>query len=121
MVDQPAPGDRRPKILIPDNTPLTLLGSIKALDWLFVPGCEVWMTDMVIEEALREPGDDKDQRNEARSYVRSWVHINRHRIKRVTTATGAKYQEDMAEYQQNLRNWETRWRRAAAPKMGRPW
>ena len=42
-------GMATPRILIPDNTPLSLLAMAgpKALDWLFAPGAEVWVTDMV--------------------------------------------------------------------------
>jgi len=50
-------GMRKARILVPDNTPLSLLAMIgkQALDWLFTPGAEVWVTDMVREQALREP------------------------------------------------------------------
>ncbi len=43
-IQEPADADeRRPRLLIPDNTPLSLLAMIgaDALDWLFVPGAEV--------------------------------------------------------------------------------
>ncbi|QXZ80886.1 MULTISPECIES: hypothetical protein [unclassified Rhizobium] len=48
-----------------DNTPLYLLGTIEALNWLFEPGCEVMITDMVTAEAIREPGEGWDQRRNA--------------------------------------------------------
>jgi hypothetical protein len=50
-------GMRRARILIPDNTPLSLLAMVgsDALDWLFATGAEVWVTDMVNQEALRDP------------------------------------------------------------------
>ena len=40
---------RRPRLLIPDNTPLSLLSMMgkEALDGLFELGAEVWVTDMV--------------------------------------------------------------------------
>ena len=40
---------RRSRILIPDTTPLSLLALIgsDALDWLFVPNADVWISDMV--------------------------------------------------------------------------
>ncbi len=48
---------RIPRLLIPDTSPLSLLSMAgrEALDYLFVPGVEVWMTDMVEIEATRSP------------------------------------------------------------------
>jgi hypothetical protein len=42
---------RKPRLLIPDTTPLSLLSMMgkAALDWLFELGAEVWITDMVRE------------------------------------------------------------------------
>lgn len=43
MIETAGPEDiRSPKFLIMDNTPLSLLGAIEALDWFFEPGCDVW-------------------------------------------------------------------------------
>lgn len=49
--------ERKPRILIADNTPLSVLSLLgpEGLDWLFVPGADVWVTDMVKEEAVRAP------------------------------------------------------------------
>lgn len=60
---------RRPRFLVMDNTPLSLLGMIEALDWFFVPGGEVVITDMVVEEATRDPGPDRDPRKASRAYI----------------------------------------------------
>jgi hypothetical protein len=106
VVDQPAPDDRRrPKILIPDNTPISLLGSIGALDWLFVPKCELWMTDMVMEEALRDPDSGRDRRLETRAFIGRWITQNRYCIKRLTTAEGERYLREMAQYEQAVELW----------------
>lgn len=50
-----------------DNTPLSLLECIEALDWLFATGCSVVITDMVVAEAVLEPGTGKDRRRGART------------------------------------------------------
>ena len=74
MIDKPDPEDiRSPKFLIMDNTPLSLLGAIDALDWFFEPGCDVWITDLVLEEATREPGEGRDQRRATRNYIANWI------------------------------------------------
>ncbi|WP_245408781.1 hypothetical protein [Rhizobium wuzhouense] len=96
MIDQPEPADRRrPRFLIMDNTPLSLLGTIEALDWFFVPGCDVTITDMVIAEATREPGEGRDQRRASRAYVTRWLNENRSRITVLETAEGRRYQREM--------------------------
>jgi hypothetical protein len=95
---------RRPKILVSDATPLSLLGVIDALDWLFVPGCEVWLTDMVLEEVLRPPPDGGDLRRAARASIDDWLQRNRFRIKRVETSEGRRYEREMEL-----------WRRAGSP------
>jgi hypothetical protein len=96
MVDRPAPGDERaPRLLIPDTTPLALLGSIELLDWLFVPGCPVWVTDMVLEEATRDPGPGKDRRRHVRELIADWFQRNQHRIEVLATPEGEAYQRAM--------------------------
>ncbi|KAA0695428.1 hypothetical protein DTW90_22970 [Neorhizobium sp. P12A] len=110
MIDKPEPEDARtPRFLIMDNTPLSLLGTIEALDWLFEPGCDVMITDMVIAEAIREPGESRDQRRNARAYVAGWLKSNRERITVLATVEGQRYEREM-------RLWE----RAGKPDDLRP-
>jgi hypothetical protein len=45
--------DKRPVILVPDNSPITALSAIGNLDWLLVPGVPVKITDQVTSEATR--------------------------------------------------------------------
>jgi hypothetical protein len=102
MIREPSPGDtRRPRLLIPDNTPLSLLALLggEALDWLFVPGAEVWVTDMVREEALRDPDPEDDQRGEHRAASRSWFERNRHRIHVQATDVGTEYHKAMQTWE----------------------
>jgi hypothetical protein len=96
MIDGPEAEDRRsPRFLIMDNTPLSLLGTIEALDWFFEPGCDVMITDMVIAEAIRDPGEGRDRRRFARAYVAQWLVINRHRIEVLKTIEGQRYEREM--------------------------
>ncbi|UXN58249.1 hypothetical protein [Phyllobacterium zundukense] len=96
MIDKPDPEDTRsPKFLIMDNTPLSLLGAIEALDWFFEPGCDVWITDLVLEEATREPGEGRDQRRATRNYIASWIESNRNRLTVLATAEGERYRQEM--------------------------
>lgn len=92
--------DRVPRLLIPDNTPLSLLSMIGsgALDWLFAPGVEVWVTDMVRHEALRDPDPGDDQRAEQRKVLREWFAANSNRIGIQPTPEGQDYEREM-------RNW----------------
>jgi hypothetical protein len=48
--------DKKPTILVPDNSPITALASIDSLDWLLMPGVPVKITDQVADEATRNPG-----------------------------------------------------------------
>ena len=91
---------RRSRILIPDNTPLSLLAMVgpTALDWLFVPGAEVWVTDMVREEALRVPDPDDDQRDIHRGELASWFERNQVRIHIQNTDEGEQYREAMENW-----------------------
>lgn len=110
MIDKPGPEDRRtPRFLIMDNTPLSLLGTIEALDWFFEPGCDLMITDMVIAEAIRDPGEGRDQSRDARTYVARWLENNRDRITILQTAEGQRYEREM-------RLWE----RAGKPDDLRP-
>jgi hypothetical protein len=70
---------RKARILIPDNTPLSLLAMVgpDALDWLFA---EVWVTDMVKYEALRDPDEGGDQRERHRRDIANWFERNKHLI-----------------------------------------
>lgn len=89
---------RRARFLIPDTTPLSLLGLIgpMALDWLFVPGAEVWITDMVEIEATREPAPGADRRLSHRQRIRGWLDTNRERIGIQPTREGLEYRNAMA-------------------------
>lgn len=93
-------GMRRARILIPDNTPLSLLAMLgpAALDWLFAPGAEVWVTDMVREEALRDPESDSDQRRVVRGDIADWFARNKHRIRIQATDGGENYRRSMANW-----------------------
>ena len=96
MIERPEGADRRVlRFLIMDSTPLSLLGCIGALDWLFLPGCPVMITDMVVAEVLRDPGDDKDQRRAARASIRDWLDRNDSRLTILTTEEGSRYQREM--------------------------
>jgi len=69
-----------------------------ALDWLFALGADIWITDMVREEALRDPGPGADQRRGQRAALRAWFADNTHRIQIQPTPQGADYRREM-------RNW----------------
>jgi hypothetical protein len=90
-------GMRQARILIPDNTPLSLLAMIgdEALDWLFAPGSELWVTDMVKEEALRKPDPGDDQRGVHRAVVAAWFERNKGRIQVQITDEGEEYRKAM--------------------------
>lgn len=92
--------ERKPRILIADNTPLSvlsLLGS-EGLDWLFVPGAGVWITDMVKEEAVRDPDPGSDQRLAQRAILIKWFADNAHRIHEQPTVEGEEYRKAMANW-----------------------
>ncbi|RST87911.1 hypothetical protein EJC49_03235 [Aquibium carbonis] len=96
MIERPEGADRRTlRFLIMDSTPLSLLGCIGALDWLFLPGCPVMITDMVVTEVLREPGEGKDQRRGARDDIRAWMDRNRDRLTILVTPEGVRYEREM--------------------------
>ncbi len=110
MTDTLDPNDvRKPRFVIMDNTPISLLAIVEGLDWLFKPGCEVVITDMVIAEATREPGEGRDQRRNSRNYVAEWLESNRHRITVLRTSEGENYEREMAL-----------WERAGKPEDLRP-
>jgi hypothetical protein len=92
--------ERKPRILIADNTPLSvlsLLGS-EGLDWLFVPGADVWVTDMVKEEAVRDPDPGSDQRLAQRAILSKWFADNADRIREQPTVEGQEYRKAMANW-----------------------
>jgi hypothetical protein len=110
LIDKPDRRDvRRPRFLIMDNMPLSLLGCIRALDWLFEPGCDVTITDMVVAEASRDPGEGRDRRRAVRAYIGDWLARNRNRITILETAEGIRYAREMAL-----------WERAGSPDDLRP-
>ena len=92
---------RRSRILVPDTTPLSLLALIgsDALDWLFVPGAGVWISDMVKEEAIRDPDPGDDRRLQHRAVLKEWFARNANRIHIKTTREGE-------EYAKAMQNWE---------------
>lgn len=100
MIAKPEPDqEKRPKLLIADNGPVSVLSEIDALGWLFEPGCEVWMTDMVLIEARRPPKPGGRTKRAARSTFENWFSNNKFRIKVVETTTGQ-------EFMRNMQLWE---------------
>jgi len=96
MIAKPEPDqEKQPKLLIADNGPISVLSEIDALDWLFKPGCEVWMTDMVLIEARRQPKPGGRDRKAARASFEDWFERNRFRIKVVDTTTGQQFRNNM--------------------------
>ncbi|MBB3966804.1 hypothetical protein [Rhizobium metallidurans] len=91
---------RAPRLLIPDTSPLSLLSMAgrDALDYLFVPRIEVWITDMVAIEATRDPDPDDDPRTEQRKLLAAWFGDNRHRVKVMETAVGREYEKAMTNW-----------------------
>jgi hypothetical protein len=70
----------------------------EALDWLFVLGADVWVTDMVREEALRAPDEGGDRRAAQRAMLAAWFTRNVGRIHIEPTPIGQ-------DYARNMRNW----------------
>jgi len=100
MIAKPEHGqEKKPKLLIADNGPISVLSEIDALDWLFKPGCDVWMTDMVLIEARRAPKPGARERKAARACFERWFQRNRRQIKVVETTTGQ-------EFERNMKLWE---------------
>jgi hypothetical protein len=91
---------RIPRLLIPDNTPLSLLSMIgkDALDWLFVIEAEIWVTDMVRLKVLRDPDPADDQLKKQRLTLKEWFSENSDRIQVQPTPEGQDYDREM-------RNW----------------
>jgi hypothetical protein len=91
---------RKARLLIPDTTPLSLLAMAgrTALDWLFAPGAEVWITDMVMHEALRDPEAGGDWRSGQRAVLRQWFTDHVERLHIQETPEGQDYAREM-------RNW----------------
>src|SRR6202034_1784979 len=81
-------------------TPLSLLAMVgeTALDWLFVPGAEVWVTDMVREEALRVPDREDDQRDVHRGELAAWFGRSDERIHIQSTDEGEQYRDAMENW-----------------------
>jgi hypothetical protein len=80
-----------------------------ALDWLFAPGAEVWVTDMVKYEALRDPGEGGDRRERHRRDIANWFERNKHLIHEQPTDEGEEYRKAMEA-----------WRLAGMPKNLKP-
>jgi hypothetical protein len=111
VIIKPAPGDeRKPKLLIMDRTPLSVLSNLDgALDWLFVPGCDVWMTDMVLIESRRPGEPGADPRSRERATFDRWFAAKKHLIRVVSTEVGKKYTDGM-----------TLWEMAGRPEHLKP-
>lgn len=92
---------RAPRLIIPDTSPLSLLSmaGADALDYLFVPGVELWITDMVQIEATRAPDADDDHRESQREVLAGWLADNRHRIAIMETRTGSEYKKAMTSWE----------------------
>lgn len=92
--------DRAPRLLIPDNSPLSLLShaGLDGLDALFIPGVEVWVTDMVKIESTREPDPGDDPRREQRKLIGDWFDANKHRISVMETEAGREYLKAMVNW-----------------------
>jgi hypothetical protein len=92
--------ERRSRILIPDTTPLSLLAMVgrDALDWLFVPNADVWISDMVQQEAVRDPDPGDDQRLLHRAVLKEWFAGNANRIHIKTTREGEEYKKAMENW-----------------------
>lgn len=90
----------KPRLLIPDNSPLSLLamGGPGVLDYLFAPGVEVWVTDMVQMEATHDPDEWDAQRREFRADIAAWFERNRNRIKIQKTQAGDEYRKAMINW-----------------------
>ena len=67
----------------------------EALDWLFALGVEIWITDMVQQEAIRDPDTGGDQRINQRTTLQTWFTANEGRINIVTTSEGVEYNKNM--------------------------
>lgn len=103
--------ERKPRILIADNPPLSVLSLLgpEGLDWLFVPGADVWVTDMVKEEAVRAPDPGSDQRIGQRDILARWFADNADRIHEQPTIEGEEYRKAM-----------TNWRDAGSKPESKP-
>ncbi len=90
MIDKPQPREaKRPRLLIIDNGPISVPSEFDgALDWLFKPGCDLWMTDMVLIEARRAPRPGGRLRRSARANFENWFRRNTYRIRVVDTQVG---------------------------------
>jgi hypothetical protein len=90
----------RPVLLIPDATPLSLLSLAgpDALDYLFVPGVDVWITDMVEIEVTRDPDPGGDPRTAQRNELKQWFERNSNRIWIQVTDEGTDYKVAMANW-----------------------
>lgn len=91
---------RKARLLIPDTSPLSLLSMAGAdgLDTLFIPGVEIWITDMVEMEVTREPDAGDDRRLGQRRVLAQWLGRNRHRIRIMRTPTGEEYAKAMTNW-----------------------
>jgi hypothetical protein len=92
--------DIKPVLLIPDATPLSLLAmaGTDALDYLFVPGVDVWITDMVQIEVTRDPDPGDDPRTSQRKALKEWFERNSNRIGIQVTNEGVDYKVAMANW-----------------------
>jgi hypothetical protein len=105
------PGDKKkPRLLIMDRTPLSVLSYLDgALDWLFVPGCDVRMTAVVLIESGRPSEPSADPRSRARATLEKWLAAKKHLVQVVSTEMGKKHTDLM-----------TLWEMAGRPEHLRP-
>lgn len=102
MIEIPDPGqEKTAKLLIMDKGPISTLSNIDgALDWFFVPGCEVLITDMVLVEARKPPKPGASPRKAARASFEDWFSRNKHIITVVTTDIGEDYKNNLALWEE---------------------
>ena len=93
MIDKPETGqEKTAKLLIMDNGPISTLSNIDgALDWFFVPGCEVLITDMVLIEARKPPKPGASPRKAARASFEDWLSRWLRQTLEKITRTASRY------------------------------
>ena len=97
----PVLGDKT-VILVPDDGALLAMAEhgADALDWLFLPGAEVVVTDMVRNELLRDrPTGEEDYHPKQRSLLAHWFSANGQRLTILVSEAGEEYAADMAAWE----------------------
>jgi hypothetical protein len=92
----------RTALLVPDDGALLALAEYgaDALDWLFLSGAAVFVTDAVRREIVRDrnPGED-DYAPRQRPLLAHWFGQNAGRIRVLPSRQGAAYDHDMAQWE----------------------